>query len=90
MFMANFDLLLPITPAPSWSQHQNLGGPSPEALMVYSGFLGVGVLLLNISSYNSRQGWLLRCQEQAKEYANQQSIFYLVPLIHSFSCIDHY
>ena len=64
--------------------------PSPVALKVYSGFLGVGVLLLNVSSHNFRQEWLLRCQEQAKECVYQQSIFYLVPLIHSFSCIYHY
>ena len=40
-FYDNFDLLSPIPPAPSWSRHQNLGGPSPVALKVYSVFLGL-------------------------------------------------
>ena len=38
-----------------------------ETSKVYSGFLNDGVLLLNVSSHNFRQGWLLCCQEQAKE-----------------------
>ena len=47
----NLDLLLPIPLAPSWSQHQILGGYTPEALVVYSGFFFDNVvLLLNVSS----------------------------------------
>ena len=60
-----------------------------ETSKVYSGFLNDDVLLLNVGSHNFRQGWLLRCQEQAKECVYQQSVFYLVPLIHSFSCMYH-
>ena len=60
-----------------------------ETSKVYSGFLDDGVLLMNVSSHNFRQGWLLHCQEQAEECVYQQSIFYLVSLIHSFSSIDH-
>ena len=60
-----------------------------ELLKVYSGFLNDGVLLLNVSSHNFRQGWLMHCQEQAEECVYQQSVFYSVSLIHSFSSIDH-
>ena len=42
---------------------------------MYSGFLNDGVLLLNVSSHNFRQGWLMRCQEQVEEYVCQQSVF---------------
>ena len=60
-----------------------------ETSKVYSGFLNDGVLLLNVSCHNFRQGWLMRCQEQADECVYQQSVFYSVSLIHSFSSIDH-
>ena len=56
---------------------------------MYSGFLNDGVLLLNVSSHNFRQGWLMCCQEQVEECVYQQSVFYSVSLIHSFSSIDH-
>ena len=47
----NFDLLLPIPPAPSWSWHQILGVSTPETLAVYSGFFFDDVvLLLDVSS----------------------------------------
>ena len=48
----NLDLLLPIPLAPSWSRHQNLDGPSPVVLKMYSGFLGLVYFSSCCGGYN--------------------------------------
>ena len=47
----------------------DVGGPSPVALNVYSGFLGL-CTSLGFKCYDSRQGRLMLCQEQAEEFVN--------------------
>ena len=60
-----------------------------ETSKVYSGFLNDDVLLLNVWFSQLQVRMANALSGISKECIYQQSVFYLVPVIHSFSCIYH-
>ena len=60
-----------------------------ETSKVYSGFLNDDVLLFNVWFSQLQVRMANALSRISKECIYQQSVFYLVPLIHSFSCIYH-